>query len=182
MTHTFRRTLTATATTGVLLAATGCFDGSPAEQDPSPTTSASSSVAASGQPRTSASASASGSDRSTATDIRLTVDGRPVDATLNDSAPARDFAELLPLTLEVEDFHQAEKIVDLPRRLSTSGVPEGAAPKSGDLGYYAPWGQLVLYYRDVPYADGIVILGRLADDGDTGRLATATKVTVDAVH
>ncbi|MFF8557026.1 cyclophilin-like fold protein [Streptomyces sp. NPDC015501] len=115
-------------------------------------------------------------------DIRLTVDGRPVDATLNDSPPARDFAELLPLTLEVEDFHQAEKIVDLPRRLSTSGAPEGAAPKAGDLGYYAPWGQLVLYYRDVPYADGIIILGHLADDRDIGRLTTASKVAIDAVR
>lgn len=115
-------------------------------------------------------------------DIRLTIDGRPVDATLNDSPPASDFAELLPLTLEVEDFHQAEKIVDLPRRLSTSGVPEGAAPKAGDLGYYAPWDQLVLYYRDVPYADGIVILGHLANNRDIGRLTTASKVTIDTVR
>ncbi|MDQ0791610.1 cyclophilin-like fold protein [Streptomyces sp. B1I3] len=115
-------------------------------------------------------------------DIRVTIDGRPVDATLNDSPPARDFAELLPLTLELEDFHQAEKVVDLSSGLSTSGGPEGAAPRAGDVGYYAPWGQLVLYYRDVPYADGIIILGRLADDRDIGQLATASKVTVDAVR
>lgn len=115
-------------------------------------------------------------------DIHLTVDGRPIAASLNDSATARDFAALLPLTLELEDFHQAEKIVDLPRRLSTSGAPKGAAPKAGDLGYYAPWGQLVLYYRDVPYADGIVILGHLADDRAIDRLATASKVTIESAR
>lgn len=60
--------------------------------------------------------------------IRLAIDGTPVDATLNDSAAARDFAAQLPLTLNLTDFHQAEKIADLPRRLSTSGAPDGAAP------------------------------------------------------
>ena len=74
--------------------------------------------------------------------LRLTIDGRPVTATLNDSAAARDFAALLPLTLNLSDFHETERIADLPRRLSTSGAPEGAEPKAGDLAYYAPWGNL----------------------------------------
>ena len=47
-------------------------------------------------------------------DIRLTLDGRPVDATLNDSPAARDFAAPLPLTLDLRDFHQTERIADLP--------------------------------------------------------------------
>jgi hypothetical protein len=34
----------------------------------------------------------------------------------------------------------------------------------GDLGYYAPGKDLVLYYDDQSYFSGIVILGRL--DGD----------------
>ncbi len=112
-------------------------------------------------------------------DLRLTIDGHRVDATLNDSATARDFAELLPLTLDLEDLHQAEKIADLPRRLSTSGAPEGADPKPGDLAYYAPWGQLATYYRDAPYAAGLVILGDMADGG-IDRLATADRITIEA--
>ncbi|MEU6878426.1 cyclophilin-like fold protein [Streptomyces sp. NPDC046712] len=47
--------------------------------------------------------------------IRVTIDGRPVGATLNDSPAARDFAELLPLTLDLEDFHRTERIAYLPR-------------------------------------------------------------------
>ncbi|MEU6041753.1 cyclophilin-like fold protein [Actinomadura sp. NPDC047616] len=107
--------------------------------------------------------------------LRLTINGTPVDATLNDSAAARDFAAQLPLTLTLTDFHQTEKIADLPRRLSTSGAPEGAAPRAGDLAFYAPWGNLAVFYRDAPYATGLVILGRMAGGG-TERLATADEV------
>ena len=37
----------------------------------------------------------------------------------------------------------------------------------GDLGYYAPGNDLVLYYGDQSYFPGIVILGRL--DGDAAQ-------------
>ncbi|MDX2821221.1 cyclophilin-like fold protein [Streptomyces ipomoeae] len=112
--------------------------------------------------------------------IRLTVDGHPVAATLNDGAAARDFAALLPLTLNLSDFHATERIADLPRRLSTSGAPDGAEPKAGDLACYAPWGNLALFYRDFPYSEGLIILGHVTDDG-TDRLATADKATIEAV-
>jgi hypothetical protein len=110
--------------------------------------------------------------------IRLTTDGRVVNATLNDSAAARDFASLLPLTLELSDFHEMERIADLPRRLATTGAPGSAEPKAGDLAFYAPWGNLAIYYRDAPRADGVVVLGRLADGG-AEVLATAGRVTIE---
>ncbi|WP_245966849.1 cyclophilin-like fold protein [Sphaerisporangium album] len=37
-------------------------------------------------------------------DVPFTLDGQPVDATLNGSPAARDLASLLPLTLDLEDF------------------------------------------------------------------------------
>ncbi|WP_326663266.1 cyclophilin-like fold protein [Streptomyces canus] len=111
--------------------------------------------------------------------IRLTLNGHRIAATLNDSATARDFAAQLPLTLSLRDFHQAEKIADLPRKLSTSGAPEGADPEVGDLAYYAPWNQLATYYRDAPYAAGLVPLGRMAQGG-VEQLATADEITIEA--
>ncbi|WP_240647019.1 hypothetical protein [Streptomyces globisporus] len=87
-TFTLRRALTV-ATTGLLLAATACSEGSSAEQ--APTTSAVSSSAPASPPA-SASASPPGSDRSTPMDIRVTIDGQEVEATLNDSPAARDLA------------------------------------------------------------------------------------------
>jgi hypothetical protein len=114
----------------------------------------------------------------TAVNIRLTVEGRVVNASLNDSAAARDFATLLPLTLKLSDFHESERIADLPRRLSTTGAPESADPQAGDLAFYAPWGNLAIYYRDAPPASGVVILGHLADGG-AEVLATAGQVTIE---
>ncbi|WP_244210880.1 cyclophilin-like fold protein [Amycolatopsis kentuckyensis] len=113
-----------------------------------------------------------------AVNIHLTVQGRVVNATLNDSAAARDFASLLPLTLNLSDFHGTERIADLPRRLSTADAPESADPKAGDLAFYAPWGNLAIYYRDAPPASGVVILGHLPDGG-AEVLATADQVTVE---
>jgi hypothetical protein len=161
----------ATATT-VLMSAAACTDASPASPH---TTSASSAR----QQTPTAEARTAPSDRNTAMHIRVTLDGRPVDATLNDSPAARDFAELLPLTLDLEDFHQTERIADLPRRLTTSGAPEPAAPKAGDLTYYAPWGNLALFYRDGDSANAdLLILGHI--EADTDRLAGADRITVEA--
>ncbi|MEU5045934.1 cyclophilin-like fold protein [Streptomyces griseorubiginosus] len=109
--------------------------------------------------------------------ILLTINGTPVDATLNDSAAAKDFAAQLPLTLNLTDFHEAEKIADLPRKLSTSGAPQGAAPHAGDLAYYAPWGNLALFYRGGSHATGLVIIGHMADSG-INQLSGASPVDV----
>jgi hypothetical protein len=111
--------------------------------------------------------------------IRITIEGTPVDATLNDSAAARDFAAQLPLTLNLTDFHQNEKIADLPRRLSTSGAPSGVHPRTGDLAYYAPWGNFALYYRDGSPSTGsdLVLLGHMPESA-TARLADKDEVGV----
>jgi hypothetical protein len=94
------------------------------------------------------------------TPINLTIADTVVTARLADNAAARDLAAQLPLTLTFTDFNQVEKIAKLPRPLSTHGVPPGADPDIGDIGYYAPSGDLVLYYGDVRYWNGIVRIGR----------------------
>lgn len=112
--------------------------------------------------------------------IQVTIDGQPVDATLNDNAVARDFASLLPLSLDLEDFHQTERIAYPPRKLNISGAPAPAAPKAGDLAYYAPWGNLALFYRDGDSASAdLIILGHV-DERDTERLANAEHITIEA--
>ncbi|OSZ61263.1 hypothetical protein OQI_06490 [Streptomyces pharetrae CZA14] len=109
--------------------------------------------------------------------IGLTFDGHRVDAASNDSAAARDLAALLPLELSLADFQAQEKTADLPARLSTDGAPAGATPRAGDIAYYAPWGNLALYYRDAPYAEGLVVIGRMAPAG-VAMLAEADHVTI----
>ncbi|MGW4517714.1 cyclophilin-like fold protein [Streptomyces sp. NPDC004393] len=120
------------------------------------------------------------SDRSTPMNLRLTIDGHQVDATLNDSAAARDLTELLPLALDMEDFHQTERIAYPPRKLDTTGAPAASNPKAGDLAYYAPWGNLAFFYRDGDHSPNLVILGRLNDRGDIDRLAEADHIRIEA--
>ncbi|MFJ9098286.1 cyclophilin-like fold protein [Streptomyces sp. NPDC102405] len=170
---TLRAFARAAMATTVLLAAAACGDTS--SVSPHKTSSASSAR----QQKPTAEARTTPSDRNTAMDIRVTLDGRPVDAALNDSPAAGDFAELLPLTLDLEDFHQTERIADLPRKLTISGAPEPRAPKAGDLTYYAPWGNLALFYRDGDSANpDLLILGHI--DADADRLAGADRITIEA--
>ena len=93
--------------------------------------------------------------------IRLTIDGKVVEATLLDNATARDFLSLLPMTLTLEDYASTEKIGYPPRKLSTAGAPAGIDPAVGDITYYAPWGNLAIFYKDFGYSKGLVKLGRI---------------------
>lgn len=82
------------------------------------------------------------------TKIRMTIEDREITANFDDNATARDFISLLPMTLTLEDYDKTEKVSDLPKRLSTEDAPEGIDPSVGDITYYAPWGNLALFYRD----------------------------------
>ena len=94
------------------------------------------------------------------TPIKITIADTVITARLADNATARDLAAQLPLTLTFKDFNHVEKVATLPRRLSMDGVPAGADPDIGDIGYYAPSANLVFYYGDVGYWNGIVRIGR----------------------
>ncbi|GAB4117556.1 MAG: cyclophilin-like fold protein [Roseiflexaceae bacterium] len=88
---------------------------------------------------------------------------------LGKSTTAQDLITLLPLELTFRDFNNVEKIARLPRKLSLVGVPSGADPEPGDIGYYAPSGVIVFYYADVGYFSGIVRLGQF--DGSMDQIA-----------
>ncbi|NEA43818.1 cyclophilin-like fold protein [Streptomyces sp. SID11385] len=112
--------------------------------------------------------------------IVFTLDSHRAGATLNDSAAARDLATLLPLTLDLADFHGTERIGYPPRKLDTTGAPDASYPKAGDLAYYTPWGNLALFYRDGDHSPSLVIIGLLDQPEDADRLATAERVRIEA--
>jgi len=95
------------------------------------------------------------------TNIRLTVNGQGISATLADNASARDFLALLPLSLTLKDYASTERVADLPKKLTTQGAPAGTDPDVGDITYYAPWGNLAIFYRDFGYSAGLVKLGHI---------------------
>ncbi len=93
--------------------------------------------------------------------ISLSIGDEQLSATLTRSAATEDLLAQLPVTVKMVDHGGVEKTGPLPEPLSLEGQPEGADPSPGDLGYYAPGNDLVLYYGDQSYFAGIVILGRL---------------------
>lgn len=93
--------------------------------------------------------------------IRLTINGKAITATLINTATTQDFLSLLPMTLTLDDYAATEKISYLPRKLSTAGAPAGSDPSVGDIAYYAPWGNLAIFYKDAGYARGLIQLGRI---------------------
>jgi hypothetical protein len=101
--------------------------------------------------------------------IRITINGQALAATLDDSPAGRDFAALLPLSLDLEDYAATEKIAQLPRKLVTTGAPAGITPVVGDITYYAPWGNLAIFHKGFGYANGLVKLGHIHADMDVLR-------------
>ena len=96
--------------------------------------------------------------------LEIRVGGVRLLATLRDTAAARDLRAQLPARLTMRDHGGVEKTGRVARPLTVTDEPAGADPDVGDLGYYAPGNDLVLYHGDQSYFDGIVVLGRLEGD------------------
>ena len=84
---------------------------------------------------------------------------------LNDSPAADSLYEQLPITTEVEDFSTNEKIFYPSQELDTSDSPvaEGGA---GTLAYYAPWGDVVMFYDNYSVNDSLFELGQALSGGE----------------
>lgn len=114
--------------------------------------------------------------------IRLRVDGKVLDATLSDNATSRDFYSLLPMTLTLDDYASTEKISYLPKKLSKEGAPAGCDPAVGDITYYAPWGNLAIFYRDFGYASGLIKLGQIDSGLAALKVSGSVPVTIEPVE
>jgi hypothetical protein len=83
-------------------------------------------------------------------------------ATLANNPTASDFVTLLPLTLSMGDLFRHEKPGALPRRLDTGGEAVFTYDV-GQLGYWAPGGDLAIVYAvsgdaSIPHP-GLIPLG-----------------------
>ena len=77
---------------------------------------------------------------------------------LNDGRAARELYAQLPVTVQVEDFGTNEKIFYPPEALSTEDTPQ-AEGQEGTLAYYAPWGDVVMFYGHFERNAGLYALG-----------------------
>ncbi|WP_018609773.1 cyclophilin-like fold protein [Uliginosibacterium gangwonense] len=113
--------------------------------------------------------------------VRMAINGYSTTATLEDNASARDFLSMLPMTLKLDDYNATEKIAYLPRKLTTTGAPAGIDPEVGDITYYAPWGNLAIFYRDFGYSTGLIRLGRFDGGVDLLKARGGLEITIEAV-
>lgn len=95
-----------------------------------------------------------------ASKIRMMFNNQEVILSIYDSPASRDFLALLPLTMEFKDFARTEKIAYLPRKLDTADSP---TPREamGDFTYYAPWGNLAVFYKGFGTDGQLFVLGRI---------------------
>lgn len=97
--------------------------------------------------------------------LKITIGDDVLTATLYDTPTTRDWISMLPVTTKMEDHAGNEKIYYPKRKLSTEGAPNGYKPSKGDITYYAPWGDIAIFYKDFSYAKGLISLGEIDDNG-----------------
>lgn len=114
--------------------------------------------------------------------IRIIIGEQQLPATLLDNKTARDFINLLPLSLTLEDYAGTEKISDLPQRLNIEDAPTGSDPSIGDITYYAPWGNLAIFYKDFKYSKGLVILGHIDESIEPFVVSRSIKVKIERIE
>jgi hypothetical protein len=116
--------------------------------------------------------------------IRIRIGDQTVTATLNSSEAARDLIAMLPLSIRMRDHLRREKTGPIPGPLSerTEGSP---TYQSGDLGYWRPGGNFVIFYRHdgltIP-SPGIVLLGRVNSGAETFDVPGSVEVTVELIR
>jgi hypothetical protein len=106
--------------------------------------------------------------------IRFRIGDAEATATLRDNETARDFASLLPLTVDMGDLFGREKPGPLPRALAEGGEHQFTY-EVGDVAYWPPAHDVALFYADdgqrtIP-SPGIVVLGTI--DSGLNEIASA---------
>jgi hypothetical protein len=99
--------------------------------------------------------------------VRATFNGASLVYTLEDNPSARDLLSLLPLDdLKIDNYAHNEKISYLPRKLTEEGSGPFGDERAGDLGYFAPWGNLAFFYAGYRWFKGLIRLGRIEGSFD----------------
>lgn len=112
--------------------------------------------------------------------ISVTCGDMQVVYELNDSPTAQGLLSQLPLTVAVEDFSTNEKVFYPPQELDTSDTPL-AVGGAGTLAYYAPWGDVVLFYDSFSANGSLFELGEAVSGAEDISQMTGT-ITVETVE
>lgn len=121
-------------------------------------------------------------NREQAMRVAMLVNGESVTISLENNQTSRDFVALLPLDLTLEDYAASEKITTLSRKLSTQDAAPGITPVTGDFAYYAPWGNIAIFYKGFTYSPGLIKLGALETNLDIIRQPSPLNVRFELIN
>ena len=97
--------------------------------------------------------------------IKIQANGNTILFELNNSLAAKELYEQLPLTITVENYSDNEKIFYPPKKLQITGTPLANA-QFGTLAYYAPWGNVVMFFDSFGTTNGLYELGKVISGGE----------------
>ena len=96
---------------------------------------------------------------------------------LNNSHAAKELYNQLPLTITVDNYGNNEKIFYPPKKLDITDTPLANA-QLGTLAYYAPWGDVVMFYASFGSASGLYELGKAISGSEhIKNLSSMIKIT-----
>lgn len=98
--------------------------------------------------------------------IQVRGNGHTIVFELNNSPASRSLYSQLPLTLEVEDYGSNEKIFYPPDELEIGDTPLTEGGGEGGLAYFAPWGDVIMYYDSFGPYSGLYDLGAAVSGGE----------------
>lgn len=111
--------------------------------------------------------------------IKLHSNNKVLTTTLNESKAAKNFASSLPVNLNLDDYGQSSKISKLAQRLDVTDVNNSFAPKTGDIIYFAPLGNIAIFYKDSQYSGGIIKIGELDGNAKALKAIENIKARID---
>lgn len=120
------------------------------------------------------------SEVTTTMQISIQSNGNTTLFQLNDSQAAQALYDQLPLSIAVENYSSNEKIFYPPNKLTTANTPLANA-QTGTLAYYAPWGDVVMFYGDFGSAGGLYELGEATSGAEHIRNMSGT-VTIEKAN
>ena len=115
--------------------------------------------------------------------VRFVLAQTTVAATLDDSAPTKDFASLLPLEVELKDLFAREKSGDLPRAL-LEAAPRTYMYAVGDVVYWPPGPHVAVFYRQDgrTVTAGMIRLGSVDAGVDAFAPSSSVRATIELVN
>ena len=95
--------------------------------------------------------------------IQIKFENKVIKIQLEENPTSQALYEQLPLRMKFEDYASNEKIFYPPKKLTTKGAPDSYKPLRGDVTYYAPWGDVAIFYKDFSNSKGLIKLGRITE-------------------